>query len=222
MRLRDLVSLVFVVGVGASAGDAFAYPFTPWGLQVKPGSAAFSQYVFASAAGGVASTYIQPGLGKRVDMLAGATFSLGDAFAAGPVEVLPRVFVTESVGLVGRAASTATPGVVELGPEVHAAWSSDRFAFTTNFGWRPLIGVDSSTGTTFAVLAPELRFSEHVSTFLEVNGTYDLAGSAGALSLLPGVGLAYGAHALSVGVTIPIADPTAVVAGVLYGVAWGA
>lgn len=201
---------------------ASAAPLSPWGVPVAPGAGAVTQYVYVNGGGLSGSTYLQGGLADGLDLIGGLSYgAAGGSFAGGPVEFMPRYFFTDSVGVAVRAASTTTPGALELGPEVHAAWAGDRFAFTANVGWRPLVGGGGSLGYAFGYLAPELLLGDHLSVYVEVNPTLTLEKPEFSLSLVPGVGLLAGGHAASLGVILPTADLGGWLVGAWYGYAWG-
>lgn len=217
MTLRALALAALAVPVSAQAGA-----LSPWGLQTTGGETWFTPYVFVDNSSVSTSPYLSVGLGKRVDIIGGFGIGWSNGLQIGAVEAMPRIFVHENVGLVVRVGSVPGAAQLEVGPEVHAAWTAGRFAFTANVGWRPTVGEDGGLGSAFGVFAPEIFVSDAVSLFVEVNPSLDLTDpTAPALTVVPGFSAAIGDHSFAVGAMMPTDDPTAFTVGAWYSVRVG-
>jgi hypothetical protein len=186
---------------------AQAGPLSPWGLHTASGETWLTPYVYVGRGSLSQATYLSIGLGDRFDLIGGFGFGWRGGFQPGALEAMPRFFVNDHVGLVVRVASVPGASQLEVGPEVHAGWRTGRLGFTANLGWRPALGEGGGVGQAFAVLGPELFFTDAFSLFVEVNPSVDLTDpGVAALTVVPGFGLARGAHGVALGVTLPTDD----------------
>ena len=212
---------VLALGVLAASGPAFAGTLTPWGAHTPAGETWLTPYLFANADGISNNTYLSIGLGSRVDLIGGVGVGFDGRFRPGVVEAIPRWFLTDGIGLAMRVGSVPGMSQLEVGPELHATWSTLRFGFTTNLGWRPVVGDKSGWGSAFAVVAPELFLTKALSVYTEVNPGLDLDARTINLSVVPGLSLSIGIHGFSVGAILPAADPRQWTVGAWYSVRVG-
>ncbi len=200
--MRILVA-TFLMALPASS---LAAPLTPWGLHTGAGETWLRPYLFVDREGLSNRTYLSIGLGPRFDLIGGVGIGYSDHFEPGAIEATPRMFVTEAVGVGVRIASVPGRDQLEMGPELHAAWSVGPLALTGNVGWRPVVGADNTIGQAFAILAPELFVSDTVSLFAEVNPSLGLESGEADLTVVPGLGLDFGEQSVAVGAVLPIGD----------------
>lgn len=212
---------------------ALAGPLNPWGTATGDKTLAINPYMYIMPDGEITPTlYASVGIGDKFDIYAGIGTSMrfnntDNIFSPGAIELFPRYFVTENVGFALHA--IYVPGEVDavLGPEVHAAWSVGRFAFTGNLGWHPMIGQSGfDAGGLYAIIAPEIYIvPDRLSFYLEVDPGLSLVDPEFDMTLVPGFGVVLdeaGAHSLSLGVQVPVAmDPGPVSVGLWYGTSFG-
>lgn len=203
-------------------GVASAGTLSPWGAHTSVGETWLTPYLLVEPGAVSNNTYVAIGTGDRFDLIGGVGLGYADTFEAGVVEVMPRYFVSDQVGVVLRVGSVPGMPQLEVGPELHAAWGAGPLAFTTNLGWRPVVGEGSAAGSAFAVFAPELFVTEALSLFTEVNPGVDLGAGDVDVTLVPGFGFAKGDQGFAIGTQIPLADPGAWSVGAWYSVRLGA
>ncbi|MEM6930123.1 MAG: hypothetical protein AAF602_24500 [Myxococcota bacterium] len=203
--MRGLVASIVLLLPASS----FAGPLSPWGVHTTSGETWLTPYLFVDSGAVSNNTYLSIGLGERFDIIGGVGVGFAGQFEAGVVEAMPRFFVDDSLGLVLRVGSVPGMPQLELGPEVHGAWTAGRFAFTANVGWRPMVGDGADVGSAFAVLAPELFLTDNVSLFVEANPGVALTTGETNLTIVPGFSFAVGDQGFAFGTMLPAADPGA-------------
>lgn len=214
------------------AGTAIA-GLNTWGAHTGVDVAAVTPFFYAYDDRTVApSIFVSAGVSERVDLIAGmaTTFDFsgtgGDVAQLASVELMPRFFITDEVGLALHSAYFPSDQSVMLSPAVHAVGQWGRFMLTANVGWQPTIadgGFDP--GRAFAILVPEVRVAGTLTFFTEVNPgvAFDGAGTVD-LTVVPGIGFAFGegdAHAMALGVQVGVMPTTTLSGGLWYSTAWG-
>lgn len=230
--MKKISTLILAAGLlSLSAADAQAYPLNPWGSKTGTGVIAINPFLYVY--GGPSFYpyfYGAYGVNDKVDVWAGVGGAVeGGSVGFGGLELFPRYFVNENVGLVAHffiGSDSIIPS-----PEVHYVQSWDKFALTVNAGWRPVVGYNGSfsTGTINAIIAPEYNISSQLSLFLEIDPIIGLDGSGLALTLVPGVGFALDedqTNTFAAGLQVVVApgafDPaTALSFGIWYSRAFG-
>lgn len=178
----------FVVAT-AEAGSLNA-----WGLALGKDSVAVMPFASAGDGGQFSQIYAAAGVGDAVDVNVAAGTAVGwDGGTETTLELLPRVFVTDTVGLGVHLYWTAGAEGVVLGPEAHGEWSAGRFTLGTNVGWTPGLARDATFGDVWAVVAPELWLADRLSVFCEVDPVVPVTGDVPAVTLVPGVGALFDA-----------------------------
>ncbi|MFM7201456.1 MAG: hypothetical protein ACKO6N_11755 [Myxococcota bacterium] len=175
-----------------TASEAQAYPLNPWGSKTATGAVAINPFLYVYG-GPTLYPYFYGayGINDKMDVWAGVGAALdGSGGGFGGLEIFPRYFVNENLGLVAHF-FIGTDSIIPS-PEVHYVQSWDKFALTVNAGWRPVVGYNGSfaPGTVNVILAPEYNISSQLSVFLEVDPVIGLDGSGVALTLVPGIGFA--------------------------------
>jgi hypothetical protein len=187
-----------------SPAVAAAGTLNPWGARLDDGAGALTPYVYVMPDGVVTpSTYVQASFADHFDFIGGVggTITPGAGGGLSAIDLMPRVFVTETLGLSLRTI-VAPDGSVAYGPEADATLSQGRVAVTVNVGHRRQGAPEDAL--TYAIFAPELFLGDRVSVFLEVDPSY-AASSGAALLAVPGVSLAFDAeavHTAAVGVQV--------------------
>jgi len=198
----------------ALTSSATAAPLNPWAGATSAGTVLPTQYVYAGRGGASTSTYLGIGFTDHIDVITGAGVAFEqEELAFGGAEVIPRFCVTEGACFAARVASDLDR--LEVGPELHTAWSKGIFAFTGNFAWRTVYE-DSSVG--MAIIAPEVFVSERLSLFTEINPSIDFLSSQASVSLVPGASLTFGKdsnHSVAVG--LDVAEGAPPMFGAWYG-----
>lgn len=216
--MTALSRLALLLPALAAASVAHGAALTPWYGRLGDGEARVMPQVHATAAGRVdPAVYVQGSYAGHFDMLVGVggALSTTDDSAFDRVEVMPRVFLTDSLGAGLRASIDPASATSSLAPEVHGVARRGRLTLAVNLGY--------DRGTTFARLAPEVELASRVSVFAELNPAVDLDGSA-ALAVVPGLGLGLdraGHHGLSLGVTVATLTPADPLWGLRYTARFG-
>lgn len=202
-------------------GLAPANPLDAWGPHVGVGTLALNPNVYRDADGGTElQAIVGCGMTRRFDVQVAAATGLPEGAPAvpGPLELLPRWFVADGVGLVLKG--VWLPGTTRLGPEVHltqpVGMSFEAYVDGGGaWGWRDGQGAPDQA---FLVAGLEWVAPPKLRPYLESH-TEAVAGEATALFLTPGVYLLLddaGAHELSAGVRTPMVGGRPAVAGVWY------
>lgn len=177
-----------------------------WGLALGRDSVAVMPFASAGDGGEFSQIYAAAGIGDAVDVnVAAGTAFAWDGGTETTLELLPRVFVSDTVGLGVHLYWTAgTEGVV-LGPEAHGEWSAGRFTLGANVGWTPALALGATFGDVWAVIAPEVYLADRWSVFCEVDPVVPVTGDLPGVTLVPGVGAMFdaeGAHSASLGLGV--------------------
>lgn len=198
---------------GLSASTAEAYPLNPWGSLLPSDKVTINPFVYVYP-GPFLYPYMYAGKGltEKLDVWAGvgATIGLeGSGASRASIEVFPRYFVTEELGLSLHL--TFVPGVgLTTAPEAHFVKTWDKFSLTVNASYKPQIlfsGGGFDVGSVYAIIAPEWYFSEQFSAFLEVNAGTSLTGGGMATQLVPGIWFALDPdqkHSFAIAAQVPI------------------
>ena len=214
------LGLIAVVA-GGIASDAHAGGVNPWGGRLSDGSTAVTPYLYVLEGGEVStSAYVQQSFAGHLDVLVGAggSFIPGQGGSFGVVDLMPRVFINDSLGFTMRVLA-APDAPLAYGPEIHTIVGGDRFAFTLNAGYRFEDGAQSA----FGLMVPEVFAGERLSFFVEVDPTYAF-GDGLSMLLVPGVGAVLdraGKHTAAAGVQIDPIALTPPTVGMWYSTGWG-
>lgn len=191
-------------------GTAWASPLGAGGPALGARTVAVNPAINVDLEGTVESgLYLTGGLREEIDLTIGAAWALGadGTVVPGAVEIMPRWFVHESVGL-GLYTSWA-PGEDEavVGPQVHlnGAWGS--VGVFGDFAWSPVVGRATGVGAVSVNLAAELSLFRSLSTFLEASGELDLQTLESAVAVTPGFSLVLdrdGRHEMAAGLRVPV------------------
>lgn len=200
---------------------ASAGALNPWGGRLADGSGALTPYVYVMPDGAVSSSaYVQASFLDHFDAIVGAAGGVGAGGPAfGGVDLMPRVFVTDTLGLSMRTL-IAPDGSAAWGPEADAVFAQGKLAVTLNVGHRRQGAPEDAL--SYAIFAPELYIGERVSVFCEVDPSYAEASGA-ALLAVPGVGVAFdkdAVHTAAVGVQLDALHGAAPSVGVWYSKAF--
>lgn len=212
MTRLSLARIAVVGAVASLAGTAHAYPLNPWGSATPQGSFVLNPFLYVYPGPDInLIPYGLYGVTDAVDVIGGVSVGYGGGAYFGGVEVLPRYFFADNMGVALHAILGG--GALTIGPEFHGVFGGDAFALTLNAGYLPTIAFGEGggfyAGDIKALIAPEYNFSSQFSVFLEVDPTYTLGEYGGlSLTLVPGVGFALDedqTHTFSVG--LQVADP---------------
>ena len=216
------------VALAALLSTAQAASLNAWGPATGAGQVAVSPFLGVGAGGAAGSLYGAVGVGDFFDLNLGLTQAVDASGAAGPVELMPRIFLLPSVGVAVHAIATPGEPGLTLSSALHGEWSRGPFTLGANLAWvpGPATGAEpAAPGEVTAILAPELWMSDRVSAYLEVDPTFSLEGQGAALTLVPGLCVNVdrdGAHQVAVGVGLPTAAGGEVTGGLWYATAWAA
>lgn len=205
------LGLTALTGVSESTADA--YPLNPWGSLLPSDSVTINPFIYAYP-GPFLSPYLYAGKGltEKLDVWAGvgADIGLEGSGASLPsIEVFPRYFVTEELGLSLHLTFALGEGLTTA-PEVHFVKTWDKFSLTVNASYKPQIlfdGTGFDVGSVYAIIAPEWYFSEQFSAFLEINAGTSLTGEGMATQLVPGIWFALDPdqkHSFAIAAQVPI------------------
>lgn len=192
--------------------SALAAPVNPWTSPVGQGVVALTPFLYLdSTPAAYPLLYAQYGFTDRAELLVGAGATLGEAMSFDGVELMPRFFFTDAVGLALHA-TWVPDGGTTVAPELHVYKDWDALSLTVNAGYGPTFTSGGTlTGSAYAMIAPERYLTEHTSLFLEVNPSVDLNDDGGAavdrlgLELVPGVGTGlHDTHWFAVGLHLPV------------------
>jgi hypothetical protein len=178
-------------------------------------------FVQTDSEGTFAQVFSAAGWGDRADVNVGVGSLMGwKGGSATTLELLPRFFIHETLGVGAHLLVTpGAPGVV-FGPEVHGEWAAGPFVFAANVGWMPSVGGKAtSPGEVWGVFAPEVYLHPRASLFFEVDPIYAVEEHAWSATLVPGIGVLFdddGAHSASLGIGLSPGDPL----GWSVGLAW--
>lgn len=194
MSPSSLARLAIVGATLGLSGAAYAYPLNPWGTATPKSTFVLNPFLYAYPGPDILLIpYGLYGFTDQVDLIGGLYVEYADGVSFGGVELLPRYFFADNMGVALHI--IAGGGAVTVGPEFHGVFGGDSLALTVNAGWLPVIGLGNSAGfspgAVKALIAPEYNFSSQLSVFLEVDPTLTL-GEGGGLGLVvvPGVGFA--------------------------------
>lgn len=189
--------------------SALASPLNPWGSATAPGAALVNPYLYVTPDAVNPLVYGSVGLSEHADVYFGYGELLPTAGGGvGTVEFFPRYFVVPQLALTPHL--YWTPGVdgVTVAREVHLNLAAGRFSFVANAGWRQVIHARQlDPGTVPVILAPEVKLTDALSVYVEVDPTFSLQGDAPALQVVPGFGLSLdpeGRQTVSVGLQVPV------------------
>ena len=220
------VALALLAALLLSTSQAVASPLDAWGGATGKGMLVINPNVGVTQGGVVdGSLVLSYGPSERFDILVQAGLSGGPntSPAFDGLEVLPRFFLHESVGLALHAAWTPGSGVAQLGPELHLSWSRDAFSLYSDVGWAPEIGDTFDPGTVFGRVALEGSPVPFFSVFVETTAEVNITDRAFGLQVTPGLGFTLdqaGLHEISAGVRVPAwGDLHEVHVGAWYSVA---
>lgn len=194
MTPRSLARLAALGTALALPGAAHAYPLNPWGVATPQSTFVLNPFVYAYPG---PELYVIPyglyGFTDQIDLIGGLYVVYSEGVGFGGVELLPRYFFAENMGVALHV--LAGGGAVQVGPEFHGVFGGDSLALTVNAGWLPVIGLGDnggfSPGVVKALIAPEYNFSSQLSVYLEVDPSFTLGDGGGlGLVLVPGVGFA--------------------------------
>ena len=214
MSPSSLARLAIVGATLSLSGAAYAYPLNPWGTATPKSTFVLNPFLYAYPGPDILLIpYGLYGFTDQVDLIGGLYVEYADGVSFGGVELLPRYFFADNMGVALHI--IAGGGAVTVGPEFHGVFGGDSLALTVNAGWLPVIGLGNSAGfspgAVKALIAPEYNFSSQFSVFCEVDPSYALGKGGGFdLTLVPGIGFALDpdqTNTFSVGVQIdPVAD----------------
>jgi hypothetical protein len=230
MNLRQVCLLLS--GFFAASESAQAAPLNTWGEHIGKGVFALTPYVYAGSSFGVQPwVFGEYGFTDRFE-LAGAlvgTVAPGQTFDA--VEMMPRLFVTESTALTVRTTWSPLDSTVTAAPELQGVYKFGSLALTVNASWAPVATVDGFTpGTLGAIVAPEWFFTEDFSAFVELSPLVDMTAGPGNLGdrfyfeVLPGISFTVAEiHSFSMGVAFPVTGFSLenMYGGMWYSISWG-
>jgi hypothetical protein len=218
-----LSSTLLLLALGPSAAQAS--PVNPWGATVGKGVVALTPFLYVDQTpAAYPYLYAQYGFTDSFEILAGGGGTIAEAGSSvDELELMPRLFVSDSAGLALHA--TYTPGVdgVTLAPEYHGVYSWDPLDLTVNVGWGPWLGAGGfAPGDVYAMIAPERYLTESTSIFVELNPSYTLPDDpvegSFYMEVVPGVGTAVNdTHFFAAGVHVPV---TGFDAGDIYFGGW--
>ncbi|MDP2306743.1 MAG: hypothetical protein Q8P18_12030 [Pseudomonadota bacterium] len=214
------------------SAPAVAGPLNPWGAHVGKGVVAVTPFVYVDQTPGVYPLiYGQYGVTERFELLAGVGATVTPGVSFDTVELMPRLFFSDTTAAALHVTYVPGDDGVTLAPEYHGVYSLGPIELTTNVGWGPYVGGSGfSAGSAYAIVAPEWYFTEASSLFLEINPEIDLVDYGGVavdrfyMELVPGVSTSIAeTHYFAVGVGIPVTgfDPTSIYAGMWYSIAFG-
>ena len=229
-RLLPLAALFVLIGHVAPAA---AGPLNPWGAAIGDGVVGVNPFLYVYQDPGVLPIlYGQYGFSDEADIIVGGGAWLakeGSGFDT--LEVMPRYFFTENLGLAVHALVPGSFDAVEIGPELHGYWSTDALDLTMNAGWRPTLGGGGfGLGGPFVMVAPERYLNDTWSVYAELDAGYDLTEGLpddGRLTamVVPGVAAGFAeTHYVSLGVQVPVAPAfatEAVSVGMWYATSFG-
>ncbi|MCK6507885.1 hypothetical protein L6R53_31715 [Myxococcota bacterium] len=157
MTRSSLLAPVLLLSVLAPTA-ALASPVNPWGATVGKGVVALTPFLYVDQTpAAYPYLYAQYGFTDSFEILAGGGGTIAEAGSSvDELELMPRLFVSDSAGLALHA--TYTPGVdgVTLAPEYHGVYSWDPLDLTVNVGWGPWVGKGGfALGDVYAQIAPE-------------------------------------------------------------------
>lgn len=218
-----LSSTLLLLALGPSAAQAS--PVNPWGATVGKGVVTLTPFLYVDQTpAAYPYLYAQYGFTDSFEILAGGGGTIAEAGSSvDELELMPRLFVSDSAGLALHA--TYTPGVdgVTLAPEYHGVYSWDPLDLTVNVGWGPWLGAGGfAPGDVYAMIAPERYLTESTSIFVELNPSYTLPDDpvegSFYMEVVPGVGTAVNdTHFFAAGVHVPV---TGFDAGDIYFGGW--
>ena len=188
---------------------AFASPLNPWGSATAPGASVVNPYLYVYPDAINPIVYGSAGLSKRSDVYVGYGQLIPKAGAGeGSLEIFPRFFPVSALGLSPHLYWTPGSDSFILAPELHTSVSAGKFSFIANLNWKPIVSSgELSTGSVVLLAAPEVKLSDRLSVYLEVDPTVSLEDDPFALVVVPGFGLTLdseGRHSLSAGLQIPV------------------
>lgn len=221
-----MVSLLLLSLVPAQAA-----PVNPWTGPVGEGVFALTPFLYVDQTPlFYPLVYGQYGFTDSFDVIVGAAATVGSANSFDGVEVMPRYFFTDTLGLAVHATIVPNGGTT-IAPELHFYNDWDALSLTINAGYGPtFVSGATLTGSAYAMIAPETYLTEHTSLFLELNPSYDLNDYGGAevdrfyMEVVPGVGTGINdTHWFAVGVHVPVTGFTAdgIYLGGWYSIAFG-
>jgi len=196
--------------VSCWSGSATASPLDAWGGATGGGIVALNQATNVGTTGSVdSSVYLAVGSVDQVDIIAGvgAVFEPGAPVAAGAVELMPRVFVHDSVGIGLYSAWVPGEAQAVLGPQLHLNGTAGPVGLFADLAWSPTVGVAANVGTASVHLAADVRVTSFLSTFIEVHTEGNLVTGDLALSATPGLSFVLdrdGRHEIASGVRLPL------------------
>jgi hypothetical protein len=189
---------------------AVAAPLNPWQAPMEPAQVSLSPGVVGSGSSADGAFSASVGVVDGVDM----NVTVGSALSAGlpgsSWEVLPRAFLTDSLGLGVRVGGAVEGGDGYVAPELHGVWSFGSLDLTINAG-----GSFATNGggapEALAIVAPDFWITDRISTFVEVDASAS-SGAGVAADVLPGVSANIdpdGVHGvcLAVGLPVGVEDP---------------
>ncbi len=188
---------------------AFASPLNPWGSATAPGASVVNPYLYVYPEAINPIVYGSVGLSKSVDLYVGYGQLIPKTGAGeGSLEIFPRFFPVAALGLAPHLYWTPGSDSFILAPEVHANFASGRFSFLANLDWKPIVSSGEFTaGSVVLLAAPEVKLSDRLSVYVEVDPSLSLEDDPFALLVVPGFGLTLdpeGRHSLSAGLQVPV------------------
>lgn len=230
MTRSSLLAPVLLLSVLAPTA-ALASPVNPWGATVGKGVVALTPFLYVDQTpAAYPYLYAQYGFTDSFEILAGGGGTIAEAGSSvDELELMPRLFVSDSAGLALHA--TYTPGVdgVTLAPEYHGVYSWDPLDLTVNVGWGPWVGKGGfALGDVYAQIAPERYLTDSTSIFVELNPSYTLPDDpvegSFYMEVVPGVSTAVNdTHFFAAGVHVPVTgfDASLIYLGGWYSIAFG-
>lgn len=224
------LGLTALTGVSESTADA--YPLNPWGSLLPSDSVTINPFVYVYP-GPFLYPYMYAGKGltDKLDVWAGVGAEIGlegTGASLASIEVFPRYFVSEALGLSLHL--TFVPGVgLTTAPEAHFVKTWDKFSLTVNASYKPQIlfgGGGFDPGSISAIIAPEWYFSEQFSAFVEIDPAVSLTGGGVGLTVVPGIWFALDpdqTHSFAIAAQIPAIGFSAdqISYGIWYSTAFG-
>jgi hypothetical protein len=230
---RTPAALAALLALASFSGAAQAGPLNPWGAAIGEGVVGVNPFLYVYSGPGVLPIlYGQYGFSDSADIIVGggAWLAKGES-GFDTLEVMPRFFFTENLGVAVHALVPGSFDSAEVGPELHGYWSTDSLDLTVNAGWRPSFGGGGfGLGGPFAMVAPERYLNDTWSVYVELDGAYDLteglpSDSRLSAMVVPGVSAGFAeTHYLSLGLQVPVVPaPTAeaLSVGMWYATSFG-
>jgi hypothetical protein len=207
-------ALLFAIAASFAA-PAAAAPLNPWQAPMGRNQVSLSPMVVSdgAAAEGAFSASVGAGGGFDLNLTAASPIAAGAPGAE--LEVMPRWFPVDAVGVAVRAGAGATGGLSYVVPELHAVLDRDIFDLTLNAGAD--VGAAGSAPGFVGILAPEVWITSRISAFVELDGT--VSGGVAAGDLLPGLSANIdpdGVHGVCAAIGLPLGPD----AGPAYGAFW--